>query len=201
MLAQHDTTNSWRRILSQYKYWDQHIIGGIQHFLSTFPGDDPLSFGRSDLDFQKAVLVHRRYNRVHLERILLEYNQWKIKYPVQTAQYLTVQFVDAVMAKLDGMRTEDFTSFASTLCPLLQTNISDSILPGTLRLMVEFMTTHAGRLGDATHSSYTFRSTLRGTYEIDALDSLVEDLFELVATEQVDCDTLRAVWDLIQVSV
>ncbi len=85
-----------------------------------------------------------------------------------------------------------------------------------LQLMIQFMDAHSGRLKDNAHGLSTVpkvheaswnkaklrqyqANVLSNPRNSDALDSFVEDLFDLLVAKQLDWETLRAVWRFLQV--
>ena len=150
-------------------------------------------------------LEYHQLERTHLQAIVREKDQWMERYPGAACLHLAYQYIEICMSKLVGIKTIELESFVNDLCGMLQRTIptqherfsnvdvnrSKITLQG-LQIMHQFMITKAKEV------KFTGRFSEE---DIQPLVDFTETLFTLLTSTALECDTLFAVWNLLQVVV
>jgi hypothetical protein len=192
----------WRDSLPS-KYWNNRILNGIRLFLKQPSASDVGQPVRPEHPWDRRVrdiLSYYKGNRQRLENIVRANDDWSDRYPGATALNLALQFVDTIMATVEGLDANEFEPFVHTLVPILNIGSThdsdtrkaiDTTVLQTVELMIQFVVATSDR--QKRNPSNTNKDG------IDVLDDFNDDLFALLSSNKLEHGTNLTVWNLLQV--
>lgn len=207
VLAAIGIAQAWRTTM-EYRYWDMeslrvfHERGILSMFKEENVSINIASMAAIGVAASTWVdLPTHHLDRDVVQQLLCAKRQWLKPcegYPELTGSHLAFAFIDMIAAKMDLLTNENFATFVQQLCLNLQNvNNNRTRLAEIIQLMIALVVANSDLSKDiVTGSQNPEQQRTQNTF---SPDGFFESMFTLLASEQLEPDTLHAAWKLLQV--
>ncbi len=160
------------------------------------------------------VTDYSSWKRTTLQHIVDENNQWSERYAGATSQILALQFIEAIMETMRGATSRDIEPFLVKLCDILRTPVAHTeeqttAAPGgatpTHSSDDEWLNTRNRMMFESVQLMHAFTTEnhsllypLEGA--VNAMDNFIESLLNSLVDEDLECNILQSIWNLLQVN-
>ncbi len=207
VLAENGIAQAWWTTM-EYRYWDMESLRVFheQGILSMFKKENLSRNIESMADIGVAAskwvnLPSHHLNREVVQQLLCAKRQWLKPcewYPELTGSHLAFAFIDMIAAKMDLLTNKNFAMFVQQLCLILQNvNNNRTRLVEIIQLMIALVVVNSDLPKDIVAGSQNPEQPR--TQCTHSTDDFFERMFTLLASEQLEPDTLHAAWKLLQV--
>ncbi len=198
---------AWRTTM-EYRYLDMESLRVFHErgILAMFKQENLSRNIESMADIGVAAskwvnLPSHHLDRDVVQQLLCAKGQWLNscgRYPELTSSHLAFAFIDMITAKMDLLTNKYFATFLEQLCLILQNaNNNRTRLAEIIQLMIALVVANSEMSKDTVaRSQNPEQPRTQCTF---STDGFFESMFTLLASEQLEPDTLHAAWKLLQV--